>query len=88
MAEQAKFGLMLLELSAQDVGQHTMLFPQRQPHKHIQAVSQGCGFVLLSLSPQEAEGEGERNREGVSTQRRPCQRSVCREHAVCVCFLS
>lgn len=43
---QAKFGLMLLELSAQDMGRHTMLLPQCQPHKYIQAVSQGCDFAL------------------------------------------
>lgn len=45
---QAKFGLMLLELGAQHMGRHMMLLPQCQPHKYIQAVSQGCDFALIS----------------------------------------
>lgn len=30
------------------MGRHTILLPLCQPHKYIQAVSQGCDFVLIS----------------------------------------
>lgn len=87
---QAKFRLMLLELSAQDMGRHTMLLPQCQPHKYIQAVSQGCDFALnsnpclLSRLRRSRKDQG----RGVYAEKTLQEVGLHKAHCLWVCFLS